>query len=158
MAIVQQELVERKRWLTREEFIEEWAVAQIMPGPNVVNLSIMMGRRFFGMPGAFCAAAGMLLVPFLLILLLGLGYAAYGQDPRVLGAMRGMGAVAAGLVVAVGIRLFGALKSNVLGSPTCIALGVLSFICVGLLHWPLSYALLGIGGLACVLAYRKLKP
>ena len=38
LAVVQHELVERKRWLTREEFVEEWAVAQIMPGPNVINL------------------------------------------------------------------------------------------------------------------------
>jgi hypothetical protein len=52
LAVVQRELVEKKRWLTREEFIEDWAVAQIMPGPNVINLSIMLGCRYFGWRGA----------------------------------------------------------------------------------------------------------
>ena len=58
MAVVQRELVERKRWLTREQFVEDWAGAQIMPGPNVVNLSMMIGDRHFGLPGALVALAG----------------------------------------------------------------------------------------------------
>ena len=49
LAVVQRELVEKKRWMTKEEFIEEWAVAQIMPGPNVINLGIMIGARYFGL-------------------------------------------------------------------------------------------------------------
>ena len=58
LAVVQRELVERKRWLTREQFVEDWAVAQIMPGPNVVNLSMMIGDRHFGLSGALAALAG----------------------------------------------------------------------------------------------------
>ena len=60
LAVVQREMVEKKRWMTREEFVEEWAVAQIMPGPNVVNLSLMLGGRYFGLRGAMAALAGML--------------------------------------------------------------------------------------------------
>ncbi|MEN9467780.1 MAG: hypothetical protein RL081_1781, partial [Pseudomonadota bacterium] len=52
LAVVQRELVEKKKWLTLEEFLEDWAVAQILPGPNVVNLSLMIGDRYFGMRGA----------------------------------------------------------------------------------------------------------
>src|SRR6476620_6589766 len=70
LAVVQLELVERKRWLTREEFIEDWAVAQIMPGPNVVNLSMMIGSRYFGLPGALAALAGMLVFPLIVVLLM----------------------------------------------------------------------------------------
>src|SRR6476661_10829575 len=66
LAIVQRELVERKRWLTQEEFIEDWAVAQIMPGPNVVNLALMIGGRWFGLPGALAALGGLLAVPLVL--------------------------------------------------------------------------------------------
>ena len=55
LAVIQREMVERKRWLTQEEFLEDWAVAQIMPGPNVVNLSLMVGGRYFGLPGALAA-------------------------------------------------------------------------------------------------------
>ena len=61
LAVVQREIVERKRWLTPEEFVEDWAVAQIMPGPNVMNLSMMIGSRYFGLRGALAALAGMLL-------------------------------------------------------------------------------------------------
>src|SRR5471030_361623 len=70
LAVVQREMVERKRWLTQEEFIEEWAVAQIMPGPNVVNLSLMIGSRYYGLRGGLVAPAGMLTVPLLLVLVL----------------------------------------------------------------------------------------
>ena len=45
LAVVQRELVEKKRWMTREQFVEDWAVAQIMPGPNVINLALMIGGR-----------------------------------------------------------------------------------------------------------------
>jgi len=100
MAVVQHELVEKKRWMTREEFIEDWAVAQVMPGPNVVNLSMMIGARSFGFKGAMAALAGMLTAPLILVLLLALVYARFSDIPGVAGALRGMGAVAAGLIAA----------------------------------------------------------
>ena len=46
LAIVQREVVENKQWLSTQEFVEDWAVAQIMPGPNVVNIALMIGDRF----------------------------------------------------------------------------------------------------------------
>jgi len=55
---LQRELVEKRRWLTPRQFVEDWAVAQIMPGPNVVNLSMMIGGRHFGLSGALAALAG----------------------------------------------------------------------------------------------------
>lgn len=158
LAIVQRELVEKKRWMTREEFIEDWAVAQIMPGPNVVNLSLMVGGRYFGLKGAMVALAGMLTVPLVLVLLLAVLYAQFAGHPGVAGALRGMGAVAAGLIAATGLKLFGALKKNVLGLRLCVGLGVLCFVAIALLRIPLAYVLLVLGGTACVLAYRKLKP
>ena len=158
LAIVQRELVEKKGWLTREEFIEDWAVAQIMPGPNVVNLSIMLGDRYFGWRGAFAALAGMLTLPLLVVLGLALGYSHFAGNPAVAGALRGMAAVAAGLVVATGLKLIGALRSNPVGPVACALLGVACFAAIALLRWPLLPVLLVLGGLSCVLAYRKLKP
>jgi chromate transporter len=76
LAVVQREMVEKKRWMTREQFVEDWAVAQVMPGPNVVNLSLMIGGRHFGLPGALAALAGMLAAPLVVVLLLA---ALYGQ-------------------------------------------------------------------------------
>lgn len=158
LAVVQRELVEKKRWMTREEFIEDWAVAQIMPGPNVVNLSMMIGARSFGLKGAMAALAGMLTVPLIIVLLLALVYAQFADHPGVAGALRGMGAVAAGLIAATGLKLSGALLKNVLGLRLCVALGVLCFAAIALLRWPLAYVLFGLGSVACVVAYQKLKP
>lgn len=158
LAVVQRELVEKKRWMTREEFIEDWAVAQIMPGPNVVNLSLMIGGRYFGLKGAMAALAGMLTVPLVLVLVLAMVHAQFAAYPGVAGALRGMGAVAAGLIAATGLRLAGALLKNTLGLRLCIGLGLLCFVAIALLRWPLAYVLLGLGGLACTLAWRKLTP
>lgn len=158
LAIAQRGLVERKRWMSNEEFVEEWSVAQIMPGPNIVNLALMFGGRHFGLRGAIAAVAGLLTVPLVLVLLLALVYAQYASDPHVVGALRGMGAVAAGLILAAALKLFSTLRSNPLGIPACVALGITCFIGIALLRWPLAYVLLGLGLVSCLLAYRQLKP
>ncbi|MDO9400845.1 MAG: chromate transporter [Polaromonas sp.] len=158
LAIVQREIVEKKRWMTREEFIEEWAVAQVMPGPNVVNLSLMIGGRYFGLKGALVALAGMLTVPLLIVMVLALLYAQFASNPQVAGALRGMGAVAAGLIAATGLKLLGALTHNVMGLKACVALGVCCFIGIGLLRLPLAYVLAGLGSIGCYIAWKKLKP
>lgn len=156
LAVVQRELVEKKRWMTREEFVEDWAVAQILPGPNVINLCLMIGDRYFGFRGAMVGLAGMLTFPLLVVLGLALVYAHFADNPQVAGALRGMGAVAAGLITATGLKLSSALKNHPLGVPMCLVLGVASFIGIALLRWPLAYVLLGVGGLACVLTYNKM--
>ncbi|HBH36780.1 MAG TPA: chromate transporter [Curvibacter sp.] len=158
LAVAQRELVERKRWMTNEEFVEEWSVAQIMPGPNIINLSIMLGSRYFGLRGAVAAVLGMLTAPMLVVLLIALLYARFADHPGVAGALRGMGAVAAGLIIAVGLKLFPALRNNALGLGTCIVFGLLCFLAIAVLRWPLAYVLLGLGSLACLAAYRKLQP
>lgn len=156
LAVVQRELVDKKRWLTREQFIEDWAVAQIMPGPNVVNLSMMIGGRYFGLAGALAGLSGMLAVPTVVVLLLAVLYGGVADAPVMQGVLRGMGAVAAGLITATGIKLIGALGKNAMGLPACMALASLTFVAVALLHWPLAWVLLGIGGAACVWAWVKL--
>lgn len=157
LAIVQRELVERKKWLTQEEFLEDWAVAQILPGPNVVNLSLMIGDRYFGMRGALAALAGMLALPLVIVLILAAIFGGVADTPAAQGALRGMGAVAAGLIAATGIKLIGALRNNVMGLAVCWAFAVASFVAIALLRWPLALVLLGFGGLACVWAYRQLR-
>jgi chromate transporter len=157
LAIAQRELVENKRWMTREEFIEEWAVAQIMPGPNVINLGITLGWRYFGWRGSLAALAGMLTVPLLVLLALAVVYAQFASNPHVAGALRGMGAVAAGLIVATGLKLLPALQRNVMGWPLATAMGVAAFAAIALLRLPLLWVLLGLGALGSVAAYRRLR-
>jgi len=158
LAVVQRELVENKRWMTKEEFIEEWAVAQIMPGPNVINLSITLGARYFGLRGALVALAGMLTFPLLVVLALALVYAQFAANPQVAGALHGMGAVAAGLITATGLKLSSALKRNVMGLALCVALGVAAFVTIAWLKLPLAWVLVVLGGIGCVTAYRKVAP
>lgn len=158
VAIVQRELVERKQWLTQEEFLEEWAVAQVMPGPNVVNLSLMIGGRYFGLRGALAALAGMLTVPLAIVLLLAVLHARIGDHPGVAGAFRGMAAVSAGMFAAAAFKLSAGLVRNPMPLAWCAALGLAAFVLVALLRVPLVFVLLGVGGLGCVLCYARLKP
>ena len=156
VAVVQRELVEKKRWMTNEEFVEDWAVAQVMPGPNVVNLSIMVGDRYFGWRGAFSALAGMLLLPLLVVLAVALVYAHWAAHPAVAGALRGMGAVAAGLIGGTGLKLMAALRKHPIGLWPSAAWAVATFVAMAWLRVPLSWMLLVLGGSACALTWRKL--
>lgn len=156
--MVQRELVEKKRWMTREQFVEDWAVAQIMPGPNVVNLSMMIGGRYFGLSGAFSALAGMLAAPLVIVLLIAALFSGVADTPAAQGALRGMGSVAAGLITATGLKLMDALVKNAMGMWVCIGLATLTFFAVALLRLPLLWVLLGVGGPACVWAWIKLSP
>ncbi|MBS1186061.1 MAG: chromate transporter [Burkholderiaceae bacterium] len=158
LAVAQRELVERKRWLTLEEFAEEWAVAQILPGPNVCNLAVMLGGRHFGKLGAVVALAGMLSIPLVLMLLIALAYALFASHPGVAGALRGMSAVAAGLIAGTGLKFVNTFKTHPLGFLTCAVLAIVVFVSICLLQVPLGYIVLGLGGATCVLTYRKLKP
>ena len=157
LAYMERELVERKKWLTRAEFVEEWAVARTMPGPPALNLSIMVGSRYFCLRGAIVSIAGMFLLPSFTIALMALAYARFGTDPHVIDALRGMGAVAAGLFIATGLKLLTALKTNPLGVPLCLVLASLSFAGVALLHWRLVYVMFGLGGLGYLLTFLKLR-
>ncbi|CAM2898823.1 chromate transporter [Janthinobacterium lividum] len=156
LAVIQREMVERKRWLTQEEFLEDWAVAQIMPGPNVVNLSLMVGGRYFGLKGALTALAGMLAVPLLIVLVLGVLYTRFGDNAQMAGALRGMAAVSAGMIAATGVKLAAALGKHPLPLWLTLSITVLGVLMVAIFRWPLLYILLGLGGIGCLLTYRKL--
>lgn len=68
LAIAQRVLCEQRRWLTQQEFLEMLSVGQVLPGPNVCNVALMVGDRFFGLRGALAALAGMMMVPLVLVL------------------------------------------------------------------------------------------
>jgi len=158
LPVVQREIVERKRWLTHEEFIEDWAVAQIMPGPNVVNLAMMIGARWFGLPGAMAALAGFLALPLVLVLVLAAFHARFAGHPAVAGALRGMAAVSAGLIAAAGLKLATALATNPIPLPWSAAIAAAAFVLLAWLRIPLVWVLPALGGLGCVLAWRRLRP
>ena len=158
LVVVQRELVERKQWLTHEEFVEDWAVAQVLPGPNVVNLALMFGGRMFGLAGALTALAGLIAVPLVVVIALAVLHAHFAAHPAVEGALRGMAAVSAGLIGALGLKLSSALVTNPIPLAWCVAISIVGFVLIALLHVPLAYVMLGLGGLGCVLAWRGLRP
>jgi len=143
-------LIQEKRWITDAEFLEGFAVGQIIPGPNVYNLSIMIGHRMGGWAGAFAAVAGIVGPPLLITVALGLAYRRYQALPVLQHAIGGMAAVAAGLVIANGLMLAAALPRR---ARQWIFL-LLGFAGIGLMHWPLLYVMAGLGPLAVWLAWR----
>ena len=156
LPIAQRELVERQRWLTQAQFVELLSVAQVLPGPNVVNLALMFGDRHFGWRGGLAALAGMLAVPLAIVLALTVVYTGFASHPVVAGALRGMGAVAAGLVLSTGLKLLPALRRNALSHGTATALAAVSFGAIALARAPLLLVLLVLGGLSCAWAWRRL--
>ena len=154
--MAQRELVERQRWMDKAQFLETFAAAQVLPGPNVVNLSLMVGDRFFGTRGAMAALAGMLAAPTFIVLVAVVLYRGFSTTPAVAGALRGMGAVSAGLIAGTGIKLIAALKGNPMRMPACIGLATLSFVGVALLRLPLAWVLLGVGLLGIGWAWLQL--
>ncbi len=126
----QRVLVEERRWLSREQFIETLAFGQLLPGPNVCNVAIMVGDRWFGWRGAVAALGGMLAAPMLLVLGAAVLYGQVADEPVVRRALAGMGAVAGGMILATAFKLVLAWRAQ----PAWLAWGVLAFIGVALLH------------------------
>jgi len=153
VAFIERGLVTQKKWMTRDEFLEDWAVARTMPGPPAINMSIIIGSRHFGARGALVSVLGMFLVPTGLVLVLAVLYARYNHQPQVVDALRAMGAVAAGLIIATGMKLLTALRTNVMGLTACGVLVVSSFVLVAIFHWRVVYVLLLLGVLACSYAF-----
>jgi chromate transporter len=122
LPVAQRELVERLRWLTREQFLELLSLSQVLPGPNIINLGLIFGDRHFGWRGAVAATAGLLLGPLLLVIVLAALAVQWRHLPQVAGALHGMGVVAAGLVLSTAIKLGKALRHSGLGVPAAALL------------------------------------
>jgi chromate transporter len=156
LVIVQHELVNRRKWLTQAQFVEEWSVAQVMPGPNVVNLCLMLGGKYFGLAGALAAVSGLIMAPMLLVLTLAILFGGVSDSAVAQGALKRMGAVSGGLIIATGLKLSKTMPQNPLGLWLAIAFAVITFTAVGIFRISLIWVLLGLGLLACLLTYRAL--
>ena len=144
-------LVERKRWLTEREFIETLALGQLLPGPNIGNMAVMIGYRFAGHMGVIAAFAGLMGGPFLLMIAVGLLYQHYGNLPLVQQALSGMSAVAAGLILATGFKMAAGLKRR--WRPWLFI--ALALVGVGALRWPLLAVVGALAPFAVAAAWRE---
>ncbi len=146
-------LVETSRWMSAEEFNQQLGLCQFLPGPNVVNLAVVVGRRYGGLAGAIVAPFGLLAGPVAIVLLLAMIYDAYGALPEAQRMLRGIAAAGSGLLFAMAFRMAMAIKHK----PFFLPFTLLVFIAIALLRWPLPAVMLAGIALAGALAYGLLK-
>lgn len=131
--------VERKKWLTPEEFNDVYALCQMLPGPNVVNLAAVFGSRVRGAGGALAAWSGFLLLPFMVMVAAAIFYQHYGDVQAVRGVLAGIAPAAAGLLIATAAKMAGPVFRG-RGLAPIIVIAVT--VAIGVLNWPLVPVLL----------------
>jgi chromate transporter len=145
----QRVLVDDRGWLSREEFVEMLAFGQMLPGPNVCNVALMVGDRWFGWRGALAALGGMLAAPCVVVLSLAVLYGHFADDPVVRRALMGMGAVAGGMILGTALRL----ATTQRGRAPWLAFGALAFVAVALMRIELAWVVLALGPVAVLAAW-----
>jgi len=135
-------MVEERKWLTAEQFNEAYALCAFLPGPNIVNFSVVFGSRFRGPIGAAVALAGLLGPPVILVILIGAVYAHYGDLPVLRRMLTGVASAAAGLMMATVAKMARPLFRNRAVVGPLIALA--TFGAIGVMHWPLPLVLMAI--------------
>lgn len=144
-------IVEVRGWMTPDEFNEAYALCQFLPGPNVVNLSVVFGSRIRGPLGAVAALLGLLGPPMVIVVLMGVLYAHYGEVAALQRALAGMAAAAAGLVIGTVGKMAQPLFRGGLNPAPFVA--VATFVGVGVMRWPLLWVLAAMLPVSIALTY-----
>jgi chromate transporter len=147
-------MVEERGWLTAEQFNEAYALCAFLPGPNIVNLSVVFGSRFRGPAGGAVALAGLLGPPMILVIIIGALYAHYGDLPVLRHMLTGVASAAAGLMVATVAKMARPLFHNRAVIGPLIALS--TFVAIGIMHWPLALVLAIILPVSITLAWVRI--
>jgi chromate transporter len=146
-------IVERKRWMTNEEFNEDFALSQFLPGPNMVNFSVVFGTRFGGAAGAAVALTGLIGPPIVIVTALAFLYERYGGSEVLGHVLAGIAAAAAGLLIAVIAKMVAPMFIKRWNSGPVVA--ILAFVGVAIMHWPLPYVFLGLAPFSVALAWLR---
>jgi chromate transporter len=146
-------IVERRHWMSAQEFNETFSLSQFLPGPNIVNFSVVFGSRFGGATGAAVALAGLLGPPVAIVTVMALLYSYYGDVPAAGRVLAGISAAAAGLLIAtvtkMGLPVF---RRGLHWAP---ALALIAFAAVGPLHFPLQWVFIAMAPVGVALAWRS---
>ncbi len=137
-------VVEQRRWLSNEQFLTGLTVARLFPGPNQINMAVYIGAHFHGISGAMVALAGMLLVPFTLLMGLGVLYFSVHQLPAVDRVLAGVVAAAAGMALSMGFKILDQYWKD----PVALLLAAVSFVAMQVFHVRLVPLVLIAGPLA----------
>jgi len=132
-------IVDEKRWLAPDVFNELLALCQVLPGPNIVNFSVMFGSRSAGLLGALAALFGLIGPPVILMIAAGILYRRYGDLPELKGVLAGLAAAAAGLIIATSIQMAQAMVRARLRPGHLVA--VATFVAAGIFRLPLLWVM-----------------
>ena len=146
-------IVDQRRWMTAEEFNEAFALAQFLPGPNLVNFSVVFGLRFGGPAGAAIALIGLMGPPLIIVMILAVLYAQFGEIEILGRILKGLTAAAAGLLIAVTVKMAAPLFLKRWNSAPVIAL--LAFFCVAIMAFPLPWVFVVLAPVSVGLAWFK---
>ncbi|WP_186132686.1 chromate transporter [Burkholderia gladioli] len=150
LPFVRRAVVEQRGWLTPEEFTDLLGLCQFLPGGNVINLSVAVGMRFRGVPGALAGLLGLIAGPTLVVVALGVIYARTQGDPRVQHLFDGLAAAAAGLLIAMALKVARPLRQV----PAAAVVAALAFVAIALLRLPLLTTMLVLTPISIWLAAR----
>jgi chromate transporter len=133
-------IVDQHKWMTAEEFNETFALCHFLPGPNIVNFTMVFGSRFRGIAGGIAAFSGLLGPPLVIMTILGVLYQHFGEIEMLRRILAGVSCAAVGLLIAVVFRMMKPLitKRDVIGLVILAAV----FVAIGLLRLPLASVLL----------------
>ena len=121
-------MVEERRWITEADFAETIGLCQFLPGPNIGNASIVLGKRWFGVAGSLVAFLGLFALPFVWVLVLFALYADFAAThPTLRAVVTGVGAAGAGLFIGTAVKLGRVLARK----PAAIALIAVCFLAAG---------------------------
>ncbi|MBU9134554.1 chromate transporter [Burkholderia multivorans] len=144
-------IVEERRWLSADEFTDLLGLCQFLPGGNVINLSVAVGMRFRGIPGAFAGILGLIAGPTLVVVALGVLYAKTQNDPRVQHLFAGLAAAAAGLLAAMAVKVAKPLRH----ARAAAGIAALAFVAIAVLRIPLLTTMLVLTPVSIWLAARR---
>jgi chromate transporter len=144
-------IVDQHKWMTADEFNETFALCHFLPGPNIVNLSVVFGSRFRGVPGSIAAFAGLVGPPVVIVTILAVLYARFGEIDALRRTLSGVSCAAVGLLISVVFRMMMPLinKRDVVGVVVMAAV----FTAIGVLRLPLPAVLLVAMPLSVAITY-----
>lgn len=158
LAFARRAIVDQHKWMSAEEFNETFALCHFLPGPNIVNLSVVFGSRFRGIPGGIAAFAGLVGPPVVIVTILAVLYARFGEIDALRRILAGVSCAAVGLLISVVLRMMMPLMRR--GDLIGLAVMAAVFIAIGVLRLPLPAVLLAAVPISIAITYamRRRKP
>ncbi|SDI45417.1 chromate transporter [Paraburkholderia phenazinium] len=153
LPLARRAIVEQRRWLSASDFTDLLGLCQFLPGGNVINLSVAIGMRFRGLPGALAGLLGLIAGPSLVVIGLGVLYEHTQSDPHIRHLFAGLAAAAAGLLIAMAVKIVLPLWRK----PVAAVIAVLGFVAIALLRFPLLPTMLVLTPLSIYLASRTVR-